>query len=65
VWNTSAGFLLNAFEADLPDDPKLIPRTRQSALRTMEEETQAKKIMDEAMRASSQAAGNMHLPVNT
>lgn len=55
MWNNSAGFLLNAFEADLPEDPKLLPRIHKSSLSTVDEETKAKTIMEEAMRASSQA----------
>ena len=53
IWNHSAGFLLRAFEADLPEDPKLLPR--QATLTTIEEERSAKAIMEETMRASSQA----------
>lgn len=59
MWNNSAGFLMNAFEAELPEDPKLIPRISRPPLSTIDEDKEAKSIMEEAMRASSQAAGHV------
>jgi len=43
---------MNAFKAELPDDPRSIPRSRKPTLPSVEEEKEARRVMEEAMRSS-------------